>query len=184
MRKILKQRKTTVLQNQKGFTLVEMLIVLVLIGLAVAMMVGIFGSPFTQASIDSAATRVIDDLRAIEAAAQASRSQRAATPADLAALVTQGYLKLTPLAPAPITGAYSLNTNVTAFGASTTAADTVATLTLSGDDTGEICRAINRAAYKAAANADIPTDVLATRNIQCFGAAVADKTALIPVFVN
>jgi len=178
MRNILKQRKTTVLQNQKGFTLVEMLIVLVLIGLAVALMVGIFGNPFANASIDSTATRVIDDLRSIEGAAQSYKAKEAATPADLAALVTKGYLKLTPTAPAPIpnTNSYAWTTSgVTAFGGAGN--DTVVTLGGINDD---ICKAINKAAYGTAA---VPTSVDGSKNIQCYGSNNSN-TALIPVFVN
>lgn len=176
MRNILKQRKTTVLKNQKGFTLVEMLIVLVLIGLAVAMMVGIFGSPFANASIDSTATRVIDDLRSIEAAAQADKTQKASTPADLAALVTDGYLKITPTAPPVLPN----STYTMATGTYKGATDTIATLDKVNDD---ICKAINKAAYGATANAAIPAAVDSGKNIQCYGPGT-NNIALIPVFVK
>lgn len=170
------------MQNQKGFTLVEMLIVLVLIGLAVSLMVGIFGNPFATASIDSTATRVIDDLRSIEGAAQSYKAKEAATPADLNALVTKGYLKLVPTAPAPIPDSNKYawaTTGYTAFG-TPTAADTVVTL---GGITDDICKAINKAAYGAAADAAIPTAVDGAKNIQCFTSG-SSNTALIPVFVQ
>ena len=177
----MKKQKVSGLRNQKGFTLVEMLIVLVLIGLAVALMVGIFGNPFANASIDSTATRVIDDLRSIEGAAQSYKAKEAATPADLNALVTKGYLKLVPTAPAPIpnTNSYTwTTTGVTAFGG--TGTDTVVTL---GGINLDICTAINKAAYGAAASAAIPTSVDGTKNIQCYGSA-DPYTAVIPVFVQ
>ena len=192
MRNILKQRKATVLQNQKGFTLVEMLIVLVLIGLAVSMMVGIFGNPFANASIDSAATRVIDDLRSIEGAAQAYKVKEGTTPTKIisatptdSTLVSKGYLKLAPTPPSPITSGTNYawdTTGVTAFGASNTTADTVATLLLAGDASSDICKAINKAANGTDA---LPTSATPdpAKNIQCVGTS-APYTAIIPIFVQ
>ncbi|MFA6823018.1 MAG: prepilin-type N-terminal cleavage/methylation domain-containing protein [Geobacter sp.] len=185
MRANIKMGRKAKMQNQKGFTLVEMLIVLVLIGLAVAMMVGIFGNPFATASIDSTATRVIDDLRSIEGAAQSYKVKEAATPTALSgaatALVEKGYLKVVPIAPAPIanTNTYTwTTTGVTAFGS--TGADTVVTLGGINDD---ICKAINKAAYGAVADAAIPTAVSGTKNIQCYGTG-GTNTAIVPVFVQ
>jgi prepilin-type N-terminal cleavage/methylation domain-containing protein len=175
MYKTMKKNAATRMQNQKGFTLVEMLIVLVLIGLAVALMVGIFGNPFSNASIDSAATRVIDDLRSIEGAAQAYKVKEAATPADIAALVTKGYLKTTPVPPSALSG----STYTMALGTyKTSGEDMIATLDKVKDD---ICKAINKASY---GTEEILSGVAATKNIQCYGTVADQNTALIPVFVK
>ena len=178
----MKKQKASGLRNQKGFTLVEMLIVLVLIGLAVALMVGIFGNPFANASVDSAAARVIDDLRSIEGAAQSYKAKEAATPTGISGtatcLVEKGYLKVSPTAPSPISNAYNwTTTGVTAFGS--TGTDTV--VTLAGINT-DICKAINKAAY-GDTTGTIPASVSGTKNIQCYGSA-DPYTAVIPVFVQ
>lgn len=177
-------RETFTMQNQKGFTLVEMLIVLVLIGLAIALMVGIFGNPFATASVDSAANRVIDDLRSIEGAAQSYKVKEAATPTGISGaatcLVEKGYLKVNPTAPAPIpnTNTYTWETSgYTAFG--TTSPDTVVTLGGINDD---ICKAINKAAW-GDTTGTIPVSISGTKNIQCYGTG-GTNTAVIPVFVQ
>ncbi len=172
------------MQNQKGFTLVEMLIVLVLIGLAIAMMVGIFGNPFATASVDSTANRVIDDLRSIEGAAQSYKAKEAATPTGISGaatcLVEKGYLKVNPTAPAPIPNSNPYTwttTGVTAFGGSGT--DTVVTL---GGINLDICKAINKAAW-GDTTGTIPASISGTKNIQCYGSS-DPYTAVIPVFVQ
>jgi prepilin-type N-terminal cleavage/methylation domain-containing protein len=180
-----KSVKKAGMQNQKGFTLVEMLIVLVLIGLAIALMVGIFGNPFATASIDSTASRVIDDLRSIEGAAQSYKAKEAATPTGISGaatcLVEKGYLKVKPTAPAPIpnTNEYTWTTSgVTDFGG-TAAADTIVTLGGINDD---ICKAINKAAYGDTTGI-IPPAVSNTKNIQCYRTG-GSNTALVPIFVQ
>lgn len=56
--------------NKNGFTLIEFLIALLIIGFIVAILVGVFSSPLKQAKMDSAIAQVKDGLRQISEAGQ------------------------------------------------------------------------------------------------------------------
>jgi prepilin-type N-terminal cleavage/methylation domain-containing protein len=55
---------------RRGFTLIEFLIALVIIGFIVSLLVGVFSSPVRQSSLDAKVAKVKDGLRQLNAAAE------------------------------------------------------------------------------------------------------------------
>lgn len=97
--------------KRAGFTLIEFLIALVIIGFIVAILVGVFSSPLKQAKTDSAVSQVKDGLRQMAEAALLAYAKGdpcvndgdyGSSCADPAVLVAGGYLAAPAAIPAGI----------------------------------------------------------------------------------
>jgi general secretion pathway protein G len=93
---VLKQLRSTEDQNiiEKGFTLVELLIVIVILGILAGIVVFAVGNLTSNAKTNACATEKSTVSTAIEAFKAQSATQ--SYPTDMAALVASGLLKTTP----------------------------------------------------------------------------------------
>lgn len=174
-------------RKEGGFTLVELLVVITIIGVVVATLIGIFGNPIQSASVRNAASQVGNHLRSITDGANyffVRTTTRATTMTQLTTGVN-ATLTTPPVPPSYArtpghTGVYAYTLNTTAYTQwRTAAADTVAVLEGLTDDT---CTMINE---MYAGSATIFTAVQANRSIQCIRpAGAAFATALAVVYAN
>lgn len=51
---------------KKGFTLIEMLIAIVVIGMLIGILIGVFGNPMKEATVKSGATELLDAIRLVD----------------------------------------------------------------------------------------------------------------------
>jgi prepilin-type N-terminal cleavage/methylation domain-containing protein len=173
--------------GEGGFTLVELLVVITIIGIVVATLIGIFGNPLQDASTRNAGSQVGNHLRSINDGANyffARTTVRATTMADL----TTGANATLTTPPVPPSfarvqghaGTYAYVINTTAYTQwRTAAADTVAVLEGLTDD---VCRMFNE---MYAGSATIFTAVQADRSMQCIKPAAATfATALKVIHAN
>ncbi|MCA9278310.1 MAG: prepilin-type N-terminal cleavage/methylation domain-containing protein [Phycisphaeraceae bacterium] len=86
-------------QARKAFTLVEILIVVVILGILAAIVI----PQFTDASDQANAASQDSMVQTLQSQVELYRAQTGAYPADLAALVTAGYMRSVPNN--PVTGA-------------------------------------------------------------------------------
>ena len=129
--------------NQKGFTLVELMVVVVIIGILVAVAVPVYNSVTTKAERSA----VMGTLRTIDGAIMSYYASKADTDPDLTSsatgiteLVTANYLAAPPSGPKTasyaITGTapnqHATATSTAAVGGRTLSDDTVATLKAAG----------------------------------------------------
>jgi len=93
-------------RNQKGFTLVELMVVVVIIGILVAIAIPVFRG--VQATANRRTVEA--NLRTLDGAITMFRVENNnAVPASIGALVTGGYLVAAPSGPAPLAeGAYGI----------------------------------------------------------------------------
>ena len=91
MLKLFKKR----LSNRKGFTLVELLVVVAIIGVLAAIAI----PRFTDATASANGAKIQADLRTIDSAIMIHYAAKNAYPADIDALVTAGHLASKPVAP-------------------------------------------------------------------------------------
>lgn len=103
---------------KKGFTLVEMLIVIVIIGLIVGILVGIMGNPLREATLTRHVAKIADDFRSMADATDLHYVNTTTFPASIADLVgEEGGLKMAPVAPAATgVGDYAFVNSRTLFG--------------------------------------------------------------------
>lgn len=175
-------------KGQKGFTLVEMIIVIALAAVVIGMLFSVLGDYYTQGTTKSAAGKSVDDLNTISTAAQTYKIDKAAemTTAGVAgvtALVTAQYLTQAPVAPNPFSTAdYEIDTTTyTQWG--TVAADTTATLTAANTLlTTEVCAKVNELFAGAAAGAVPAAAPVGTKDVQCVGAAGGPYTIVKPIY--
>lgn len=194
MRVFTENKKQVALKNQKGFSLLEVMVALLLIGVAVAVMVGTIGkTATTQASTNAAAAQIIADLTAIDTAVQAFKADLPdpgagwVTASIDAELVAKGYLKQSPPTLYP-SALYLMDDAFEYDGGVTPANDTIAVLADAIPATAatipdDVCQAINTKAYGAAVGAAIPAAIDPLKNIQCYGAG-GDNTAAVPVIID
>ena len=94
-----KPRQNNQRAGDAGFTLVELLIVIVVLGILSGIV--LFGVARFRTDANAAACKA--DVATVNVAADAYDAQTGAFPANVAALVTGGYLKSTP------SGTYTFN---------------------------------------------------------------------------
>lgn len=191
MQAIQKTKKTTV-KNNKGFTLIEIVIVIVLIGGLAAYFVPKLVSVGAENSAKTAANTVLEDLRQISDAGIAYSSkttQEVSTTAEIASkLVANNHLVVAPVPHANYkdsasTGAYQYDLDAasytTHFG--TAAADTV--IKVNGV-TKLICQKIDEQTGLIAAGANPPAAVTTGKDPQCFGSGGASGYTVIKLMYS
>ena len=89
---------------KRGFTLIEILIVVVILGILAAIIV----PQFTNAAQEAGASSARSQLQSIRSQIELHRVQNnGAAPADLAELVTDGYIRAVPVWPAGFGATYA-----------------------------------------------------------------------------
>jgi general secretion pathway protein G len=86
-------RKIRTNQNESGFTLIELLIVIVVLGILAGIVV--FGVGTFRQDAKTAACKA--DVKTVSVASDAYVARNGSAAADIAALVTAGYLKTAPV---------------------------------------------------------------------------------------
>ena len=159
--------------NQKGFTLVEMLIVIALIALAAVIMFGVLGNSYGDASVKQSATKLGDDMRAVNDASQKYMVDKGSEATALSgagtALVDSGYMTMIPVAPSSAGATpYAWDTSTYKGWSNAANNDTVVKSTITSTP---ICQKINELFAGLAAGAAVPGAIDYTKDLQCFGAA-------------
>ena len=91
-------------QVKRGFTLIEILIVVVILGILAAIIV----PQFTDAAQEAGASSARSQLQSLRSQIELHRVQNnGAAPADMAELVTDGYIRSEPAWPAGFTATYA-----------------------------------------------------------------------------
>ena len=96
-------------RRDEGFTLIELMVVVLIIGILVAIAIPVFNSAKANAQKRSCYA----NQRTIEGAGNTYAAENSAPPASIAALVNADYLKSTPKCPDPTAAAYSMNGTTT-----------------------------------------------------------------------
>ena len=164
MKQMRKQR------NNKGFTLVEMLVMLGVVGLIAGILFGVMGNVFGDSSVKAAAVQSADGARQINDGMQNYQAQKSAK-ADLATVVSSGMLTALPTVPTALGTSWTLDT--TTFTPKTI-------LTLSVPDAQiAVCQKINEMYAGLAEGAAVPATwgagTVAGKDLACTGAAGAYK---------
>lgn len=171
--KIPKNRNNMGISNNRGFTLIEMIIVIVLVGGLMAILVPKIVNQFQTSATQNARNEIIDMMRSIDDGAQLNLTKYTTEISTLAQLVSTGILRTDPVPPPEAqdsnytgTYAYQIDTSsfTTQFG--TAAPDTVALLT---GVTYDVCVSINEKFGLTSGGAAPPTTVSAGKDPQCFG---------------
>jgi len=172
--------------GEAGFTMVEMLIVIALIGLIIAFLFSKLGNSFTSAATSQAATQIADDMRSINDATQKYSIEKASNATGFADLATASngggpFLAMTPVSPSTIgSPAYTWDSATNVWG--TVMADTSVKITIPAANIG-VCQAINfQFAGAASAGTAVPGAVNAALDFQCFGAG--PYTAVKSIYIN
>lgn len=84
-------------RKEEGFTLVELMVVVLIIGILVAIAIPVFGAAKSNAQKKSCYA----NQRTIEGSANSYNAENGLFAADVQALVDAGYLKTSPKCPAP-----------------------------------------------------------------------------------
>ncbi len=150
------------------------MIVITVLALIGALMFCIFGSLLVDTTVKRAATQISDNMRVIDEGWNRFFVERTVEPANIDTLVTEAILKARPMPPSNarasgFTGTFDYTIDRTTYNlAGSAAMDTVALLT---NVTADVCRKVNTLYGGFAADAAIPTDAQAGRNIHCFANA-------------
>lgn len=165
-----------VVKGQGGFTLVEALILIVVLGLVVAIVIGYMMNPMKDASVNSTVAQIGDNLRTISDAADLVYANTTTKITSLNDLVTGTNPPLKSLPTPPSAGKDSAfagtylytfeNNSVTYRGwGDNTVNDAVVYLPGVSTDT---CKGINAKYAGLALNAAIPVTVDTTKDLQCW----------------
>jgi len=181
-------KKLGILKKQSGFTLIELMLALIVLGLIIAGLVNYFSNPIKDASVVQAATKIADDMRSIDEAASKYLTDKATevSGTDFSQLTSNGYLKMIPVPPSQAknegfgdTYAYAYDTTTyTSWGGVTP--DKVAVLDGINVD---VCKKINEKFAGAGESDAPPASAVGTKDIQCFGTD-APYTVIKPIFVK
>ncbi len=159
------------LRNEKGFTLLELLIVIIVLALIAVLLFSFLGNPLQKTSVQSSAVQIADNLRVLDEAWNQYYVSKTTEPASIDAIVTEGILKAKPEPPSAAkksgysgTFAYTVDTTNYNLGGSTTK-DTVILLEGITDD---VCKKINHLYAGAGENDAIPNAVTTGKSIQCY----------------
>lgn len=172
--------------GNKGFTLVEMLIILLIIGVVVAVLVGIMGNPAATATVDGTVAKMGDDMRSIKDAMDLYTTKGNTPTVDDATfafsdLMAKGIATQMPV-PSSNAGtgtAYTLDkATYTAWGSGT--ADIAIVLTGVKDT---ICIAFNKK-FAGSTDTTVPPAFVGTIGAQCFGPGGDANTTVWPAVVN
>jgi len=188
MKSITRQR----IKNQKGFTLIEMLIVIALVGMVVMMLTSLFGNPFAGAATSGAATQIADQFRAVEGAAIRYQTEHTRPVSTITTLVNEGMMKMIPIPPVSAkeetatTGSYTVRlskqyptgTNLTGFGG-----HGIDTIVLLEQITADVCKEINYKFGVTDQGATPPASINYQKGQQCFGTS-PNYTSILPVYTN
>lgn len=166
MKKMLLRTVTSRLNNRKGFTLVEMLIMLGVIGLIAGLMFSVMGNTFSESATKADAIKIADGARQITDGSQNYQAQKG-SKATLATVVSSGMLTALPQVPTAVGTAW-------AFDATTWTPKTVLTLSIP-DAAVTTCQKINELYAGAAEGAAVPAAIDTAKDLQCSGAAGAYK---------
>lgn len=178
-------------KRSKGFTLVELLICLAVMGLLVAL----FGPRLVNASkgssVNQAAVKIYDDMRVINDAADNYFNDKTAEADDIVADLVQAtpdnYIKaeIDPPAQAKestFAGTYEYALDNSTYNAWKNAANNDTVLVLAGV-TQEVCQKVNEKYAGYAEGAAIPAAVVATKDLHCFGGGPS-YTVVKPIYVH
>lgn len=170
---------------RKGFTLVEVLIVLIMIGVIAWLFISNFSNPIKSGTTQASANKIAEDMRSIADATDKYIVEKQTNPLGVshatAGLLENNYLKFAPI-PTSVNTAYVWD-ETTYTGASswgTALADTALTTTTTST---ALCQKINEMFTGAAATAVPPASFSKTLDLQCVGAA-APHTIVKPLIVN
>ena len=94
------------IRNEKGFTLIELMVVVLIIGILVAIAIPVFGSAATNAKLRSCQA----NLRTLDGGIAQYNAEYNSNPADPAALVTAGFVKVNPDCPHTNAADYTMAT--------------------------------------------------------------------------
>lgn len=87
------QKFSEIIKNRKGFTLIELMIVVAILGILSSLAIASFG----DSSSDKAKVgKIKGDLRTLVSAAEMYKLDKSSYPASIDALVTDGYIKKVP----------------------------------------------------------------------------------------
>lgn len=168
-------------KDQRGFTLMELLICIVILGLLIAATATAYNKLIGDASPRTAAMAIAKDMKEVYQTSQKSYVDHSTEISALTDLTSGGYLMTLPTSPnqaVTATTPYVFD-NASYTGWGSTAADSVVSLTNVTKDT---CSKIQEVFNAGAAGADPPAAIDYTKQFQCFGAG--PYTAVQPIYVH
>lgn len=158
------------MRDNRGFTLLEILIIIIIFAFIIALLFSYFGNPLANISVHSSAEQIVDSFRTIDDAWNSYYIETLKEADNLDTLFQKGYLKFIPVPPqtAKMEGftdkyAYSINRTDYDFAGSSTP-DVVVTLRGISEP---VCRKINHLYGGFPENSEIPVYIHKDRVIQC-----------------
>lgn len=178
------------LQPQAGFTLVEVLVVLVLLGVIISLAISRLSAPLTEATIKKSTFQIAQDMQTISDAGQYYITDKnAVLTADAGGTwkteIRTGMLTSIPNPPsdakaAGFAGTYGYDLNAATYNGygSTTTTDTVIFVDGLAD---EVCKKINETYAGTTVGSAIPAAIDYTKDLQCF-ASGGNNRVTKPIF--